>query len=315
MATSYAAGRLAQLKSGGFEYWMYRHSDAVARPRPLHVSWNGLTLPANDPWWQSHYPPNGWGCQCYVVGVSRAAGERLGGRFGQAPDDGFEPDGRPKGIDKGWDYMPGRKALAKKEITKLLAKHDPILADMSVSMAEKTRQWQYELAKAFMQSLPEAARDAVAISYRALPSVADDVGNYAQAAIAGRPVSQYLTLGLLTSNDVRSVMELKSVDAAGFDFALERPAVMHTYKQHGDIKVEVSRGQRAVTAEDYKKLPEILSTPDSIEDSGVSRMTGRPLMKWIKWYGDEEWVFVVEVRSGRKMLVQETLYIRNRTRP
>lgn len=62
MATSYSAGRLVQLKEGGFEYWMYRHSDSVARPRPLHVSWNGLTLPADDGWWDSHYPPNGWSC-------------------------------------------------------------------------------------------------------------------------------------------------------------------------------------------------------------------------------------------------------------
>lgn len=107
ITTSYAAGRLAQLKSGRFEYWTYRHSDSVANPRPLHVSWNGLTLPANDPWWNTHYPPNGWGCQCYVVGVSRSAGQRTGGRFDPAPDDGVEPDGRPKGIDKGWDYMPG----------------------------------------------------------------------------------------------------------------------------------------------------------------------------------------------------------------
>ncbi|MDA8257950.1 MAG: phage minor head protein [Betaproteobacteria bacterium] len=107
MATSYAAGRLAQLRSGGFEYWMYRHSDSVASPRPLHVSWNSLTLPADDAWWTTHYPPNGWGCKCYVVGVSRAAGERIGGRFDPAPDDGKDPDGRPKGIDKGWDYMPG----------------------------------------------------------------------------------------------------------------------------------------------------------------------------------------------------------------
>ncbi len=111
MATSYAAGRLAQLKQGGFEYWMYRHSDSVARPRPLHVSWNKLALPATDAWWQTHYPPNGWGCQCYVVGVSRKTAERLGGRLTDAPDDGLAPDGTPNGIDKGWDYQPGASAL------------------------------------------------------------------------------------------------------------------------------------------------------------------------------------------------------------
>lgn len=107
MASSYSAGRLVQLKSGSFTHWMYRHSDSVAHPRPLHVSWNGLTLPTDDAWWSTHYPPNGWGCQCYVVGVSRATAARLGGRIEDAPDDGNEPDGRPKGIDKGWDYQPG----------------------------------------------------------------------------------------------------------------------------------------------------------------------------------------------------------------
>lgn len=111
MASSYSAGRLVQLKSGNFPLWMYRHSDSVARPRPLHVSWDGLTMPPDDPWWQTHYPQNGWGCECYVIGVTRATAERLGGRIESAPDDGFELDGRPKGIDKGWDYQPGATAI------------------------------------------------------------------------------------------------------------------------------------------------------------------------------------------------------------
>lgn len=121
MVSSYSAGRLVQLRAGNFEYWTYRHNDSVAHPRPLHLSWNGLTLPANDPWWRTHYPANGWGCLCYVVGVSRATAERMGWHIGVAPDDGTEPDGRPKGIDKGWDYQPGattvdqvRNALSEK---------------------------------------------------------------------------------------------------------------------------------------------------------------------------------------------------------
>lgn len=111
MATSYSAGRLVQLKDGGFEFWVYRHSDSVARPRPLHVSWDGLTLPATDPWWSTHYPPNGWGCQCYVIGARDARTvRRLGGNISSAPDDGSAPDGTPNGIDKGWDYQPGATA-------------------------------------------------------------------------------------------------------------------------------------------------------------------------------------------------------------
>lgn len=112
MTTSYAAGRLAQLRDPELQklapYWMYVHNDSVLHPRPEHLAWNGLTLPADDPWWKTHYPPNGWGCQCRVTAVSRAQAERDGGRFEPPPNDGINPKtGTPVGIDRGFDYMPG----------------------------------------------------------------------------------------------------------------------------------------------------------------------------------------------------------------
>jgi hypothetical protein len=116
LATSYAAGRLKQLRDPDLKrlrpYWMYKHSDSVLHPRPLHVSWNRLTLPADHEWFRQHYPPNGWGCQCRVVAVSRAQAERLGARIAEeAPDDGEDPKtGLPAGIDRGFDYMPGDRA-------------------------------------------------------------------------------------------------------------------------------------------------------------------------------------------------------------
>ena len=59
LRTSYAAGRYAQLKE--FPFWVYRHSGAE-NPRLQHLAWDGLTLPANHPFWKTHYPPNGWNC-------------------------------------------------------------------------------------------------------------------------------------------------------------------------------------------------------------------------------------------------------------
>jgi uncharacterized protein with gpF-like domain len=113
--TSYSAGRLAQLREAGFAFWVYRHSDNVLHPRPLHLAWNGLTLPADDPWWKTHYPPNGWGCKCYVLGARDAAGvKRLGGDPGKKIDPAWnetdQKTGEPVGIDKGWGYMPGATA-------------------------------------------------------------------------------------------------------------------------------------------------------------------------------------------------------------
>lgn len=116
LITSYSAGRLEQLRAGGYRYWMYKHSDS-RNPRPHHRALDGVVLPADDPFWQSHYPPNGWGCRCRAVGVDgpRSA-QQLGGDFNKPLPRGWNTidpkTGEPVGIDKGWGYMPGGTATS-----------------------------------------------------------------------------------------------------------------------------------------------------------------------------------------------------------
>ncbi|UOA07786.1 phage minor head protein [Methylobacter sp. S3L5C] len=114
MRASYAAGRYAQLTDPELlqsrPYWKYIHNDTVAHPRPLHQSWNGTVLRYDDPWWQSHFCPNGFGCRCRIAAVR--ATEYKGH---PAPDDGTytktDRNGTvhtlPQGVDYGWDYAPG----------------------------------------------------------------------------------------------------------------------------------------------------------------------------------------------------------------
>ena len=45
--------------------------------RKEHLAWNGLILPKDDPWWNSHFPPNGWGCKCWTMAVSEDRKTRL----------------------------------------------------------------------------------------------------------------------------------------------------------------------------------------------------------------------------------------------
>lgn len=117
---AYNAGRWAQLTDPDLlsvnPYLEYRHGDSKV-PRPLHLSWNGLVLPADDPWWRTHYPQNGWGCKCKVL----SAGPRDLAKMGKsgpdkAPDDGTytwvdkktgEEHTIPNGIDPGFDYNVG----------------------------------------------------------------------------------------------------------------------------------------------------------------------------------------------------------------
>lgn len=109
--TTYAAGRHAQLVEGGFKYWVYRHGGSL-EPRIQHLGWDGLILEADHPFWKTHYPPNGWGCSCYVIGARSIEGaKRRGGDPDVEPGDWQKIDpktGAPEGIDKGWAYAPGR---------------------------------------------------------------------------------------------------------------------------------------------------------------------------------------------------------------
>ncbi len=38
-----------------------------SRVRPEHAAWDNITRPADDDWWNTHYPPNGWLCRCLAL--------------------------------------------------------------------------------------------------------------------------------------------------------------------------------------------------------------------------------------------------------
>jgi len=119
--TSYAAGRWEQLQDPDvkkfYGYLEYRHGDSRV-PRPQHLAWNGIILPADDPWWDSHYVPNGWGCKCRVLAATKQDHARaLKDGLGKAPPSPIDPKtGEPVGIDKGWGYNVGKAAQAKYKV-------------------------------------------------------------------------------------------------------------------------------------------------------------------------------------------------------
>lgn len=127
LSTSYAAGRYQQLRnSPRTPYWRYEHADWVEHPREQHLAWDDLVLDAADPWWQQHFPPNGWGCQCQVRGLSLRDLARLGKSgpdrapevemvertIGQRSPNGPRTVRVPRGIDPGFEYTPGAARLA-----------------------------------------------------------------------------------------------------------------------------------------------------------------------------------------------------------
>lgn len=146
--TSWAAGRMAQLRAAGFPLWVYRHGGSL-EPRLQHLSWDGLVLPSDHPFWATHYPPSDWGCTCYVLGARSDRGaRRLGGDPEKQPPAGWaridRRTGAPVGIGKGWGYAPG-------------ASVSPTVA----AMAEKQKRWGPAIAQAFLGSLPPRLVEAI----------------------------------------------------------------------------------------------------------------------------------------------------------
>lgn len=94
---AYAAGqweRIQQTKrSHPYLRYITQHDDKV---RPAHRAWDNVTLPVDDPFWQTHFPPCGWRCRCRVVSVSQAEYDR-GYSLARpgAENDQYDKEGKP----------------------------------------------------------------------------------------------------------------------------------------------------------------------------------------------------------------------------
>jgi uncharacterized protein with gpF-like domain len=135
--TAYAAGRWQQLQDPDVQkfygYLVYRHGDSRV-PRPMHLAWDGTTLPAGDPWWDTHFAPNGWGCKCKIFAATRQEYDAAGSK-GMAPESPIDPKtGEPVGIDKGFGYNVG-KAYMEQDTTILKTVLARLPKDMSARLS------------------------------------------------------------------------------------------------------------------------------------------------------------------------------------
>jgi hypothetical protein len=143
---AYNAGRYAQMMAVKHlrPYWRYRHT-SIEHPRLQHLSWDGLILPADDPWWNTHMPQNGWGCKCKVDSLSRVEARREWEKNGKSGPDEAPPIeweervvGKtgsnprtvrtPVGIDPGFAYNPGKAWLEPQTVPPLQG-YDAVLKE------------------------------------------------------------------------------------------------------------------------------------------------------------------------------------------
>ena len=124
LQTAYQAGHYMQMSDPDVvkerPFWRYV-AVMDERTRPEHAAWHDTVLPTDDPWWDTHYPPNGYNCRCTVVSMSEAGLERSGLPVSPSPKIEYyeyvdkrtgEVREVPKGIDPGFDSNPAKLGMA-----------------------------------------------------------------------------------------------------------------------------------------------------------------------------------------------------------
>ena len=155
--------------------WLRYVTVQDARTRPDHLAWHGTVLPWDDPFWETHYPPNGWRCRCIVQQLSDDDLEA----FGYDPSSGPPPgsgetrpwfDARndrtvrvPAGIDPGFQHNAGLANLGKESAGRLIRKIDDAggaLARAAVGSPWRTAMFRRHLAGASDGDWPVAVAPA-----------------------------------------------------------------------------------------------------------------------------------------------------------
>ena len=127
MRTAYAKARYeSQMQSLG-EYFRYT-AVLDGRTREAHRKLHGKTLPKTDKFWDTNYPPNGWGCRCKVQVLTEA--ECVARGIVPLADGSF----LPQAAEKDFKYNPG-KVDKTDEILK--DKQDKVLDAVTSSLAKK----------------------------------------------------------------------------------------------------------------------------------------------------------------------------------
>ena len=136
--SAYMAGRYAQMKrvATSRPYWQL-----VAvhdrRTRQTHLAVDGLVYPADHPFWQTWYPPNGFACRCIVITLSERQVKARGltvqtdmpGTVRLVdPATGMESFVTPL-PDKGWSSNVGEDWLAGLSPSELDGEPKPLFSD------------------------------------------------------------------------------------------------------------------------------------------------------------------------------------------
>ncbi|MCL4770051.1 MAG: head morphogenesis protein [Burkholderiaceae bacterium] len=273
LMTSYAAGRRAQLLDPELlkrrPFWRYVHNDSVTHPRPHHKEWGDakLTLRHDHPFWNTHFPPNGWGCKCRVVAVAAP----VDGDATQPPEgwDAVDPrTGAPMGIDEGWDYAPGSRA------------DDELRSFVQDKLV----------------TYPPAIRRLLSVDVNRHLNTTERVTDFVQRVRDGALRNEDLWMGFVEPEAAARVKNATGQDVDNYLVLLPEDNVRHTDWEHRWD----GKGQRPIVPADYQHVASFINEPDETLPGSELGRHGEARVLVRKEINGEVFRAVFEILHGKR---------------
>ncbi len=213
---AWSAGRWQRIQAAKDSHPYLRYvTRADERVRQSHRVWHNVTLPVDDPWWQTHYPPCGWRCRCRAVPMRSKEFEQRGDLQRTPPSEPEAPWTNPK----------------TGEVRLIPARIDP---GFGYNVGEAAARWQGLLEAARGKVAGYAAEIGAQLADEIAPLVERDWAGWIDAAIDGKERNRLGWLGVISPRDLAHLM------AAGIEpqtaEVMVRPGLVHgpKAKRHED---------------------------------------------------------------------------------
>lgn len=254
--TAYHAARYARQMENIDEqpYWQYV-AVADSRTRRSHLALHGKVYRADDPIWQSLYPPNDWGCRCRVRALSEFAVKQRG----------LKVDSSEGQLSENWELAGVDKATGEET-------HVPVtLVKTDKGVMKTGAGWNYNVGQAAVGNDVAVIRKLSQIQNRELrQEVIQAINNsevrhkafesWVKANINKRGAShRFITAGFVSEDIAEKVAEY----SAGKKYSQRVLVMTEKSLQHANSQKHIE-DNIALTTEQYTRIPQVIADKNTL---------------------------------------------------